>query len=226
MVDFSVAGLLKTILAQEGITEESEIEPLREVIRSKDIAALPASLKCRDVLIQLAQLTGRASDVLPRLQALKLPKDAQALLTQLEQVIAEVARNAPSATLTIDALDSRGFDYHHGVCFALYLPSIQQEIGRGGYYTIPVDGAEPLPAVGMTLYVTRFLRAELKGFSRPTRAYIPHGTDYAASADLRAKGYATVHGCAAVKDVIKEAKRLGCEVLLQDGRLVGIEAGK
>jgi ATP phosphoribosyltransferase regulatory subunit len=224
VVDFSVAGLLKCLLQQENITDETTIEAIREQVRSKDVSSLPATLACKETLITLTQTCGAAASVLPTLKALKLPEEAKSLLAQLEAVIVRVAENMPHITLTIDALDSRGFDYHYGVCFALYLPSIQQEIGRGGYYTIPTENGDALPAVGVTLYVTRLLKAELTGYTKPTRVYIPYSVNYKSSAEVRERGYSTVYGTENCTDVKAEAKHLGCELILQDGALVGIEA--
>ncbi len=223
VVDFSIAGLLTCILQDVGITEETQIETIRTAVRSKDTTSLPASLPCRDTLISLVQHTGTAAQALPILQALDLPETARTLLTQLENVIRRVATNIPNVTLTIDTLDSRGFDYHYGVYFALYLPSIQQEIGRGGYYTIPTENNENLPAVGVTLYVTRLLRAQLSGYTKPQRVYIPHAVNYKDSVNLRAQGYSTVYGTESCTDIKAEAKHLGCELILQDGMLISIE---
>lgn len=211
VVDLSLAGLLRAVLAEEGITDEAQIAQLRECVRSKDVAGLPTDLRCRGTLESLIHVTGDARTCLPRLQALPLPRVCLESLAHAAQVVEALHACAPHASVTVDLLDSRGFDYHQGLCFAFYLPSISQEIGRGGVYSIPLQDGSMMPATGMSLYVTRLLRAQLPHFSRPQRVYVPHGTPYEHSATVRAQGFSTVHGTEGA-DVSAQARALDCEL--------------
>jgi len=185
---------------------------IRTHVRSKDISGLPANLPCIDILSQLTTHVGNVAHVLPVLQQLPLPLKAKALVENLAQIVQHVAMHAPQATLTIDALDSRGFDYHHGVCYAFYLPAIQQEIGRGGFYTITREDGSTLPAAGSTLYVTRLRLAHI-GYQRMMRVYIPADVSITHSRTLREQGYATVHGNATGQEALSDAKRLGLDAI-------------
>ena len=213
VVDFSIAGLLLTILEDAGITDEKIIETIREQVRSKDISGLNADMPCRALLQKLTSYVGNAAQVLPKILALALPAKAMELVHKLQHVISQIEANGSRATLTIDALDSRGFDYHHGVCFAFYLPATQQEIGRGGFYTFTREDGVTLPAAGATLYVTRLRTAPVTGWIRPERIYIPADLSITQSSALRAQGYATIHGNATGQDAIDDAKRLRLEAI-------------
>jgi ATP phosphoribosyltransferase regulatory subunit len=213
VVDFSVAGLLVSILEDAGITDIATIDAIREQVRSKDISHLPDNLPCKALLQKLTSLVGSAEHVLPKIHALTLPASSRRLVDMLQHVIAQLVANNTRATLTIDALDSRGFDYHHGVCFAFYLPVIQQEIGRGGFYSFTREDGVVLPAAGATLYVTRLRAAPITGWKRPLRVYIPADLSITQSQSVRAQGHATIHGKATGQHAIEDAKRLGLDAI-------------
>jgi ATP phosphoribosyltransferase regulatory subunit len=57
--------------------------------------------------------------------------------------------------LTVDPLETRGFDYHEGVGFALFARGAAGELGRGGRYRLPSGEA----GAGATLYLERVVDA-------------------------------------------------------------------
>ena len=103
-----------------------------------------------------AQLSGNADKVLDRLSALTLDDAAKAQITDLKAVLDGV-RDAADAlsfdgvAFTIDPLETKGFEYHHGVTFTLFANGLNGEIGRGGRYLLDQGGATA--AAGFTLYM-------------------------------------------------------------------------
>ncbi len=120
--------------------------------------------------------------------------------------------------LTIDPVEFRGFRYHTGVSVSIYAPGRHEELGRGGRYIC----GEAEPATGLTLFPDAVLRAAPARSAR-ARVFVPHGADAAVTADLRARGYATVAALEATADARAEARRLGCSHILDQGALTALD---
>ena len=74
--------------------------------------------------------------------------------------------------MTIDPLETRGFDYHHGIGFAIFAPGVRGELGRGGRYRTSAIGGDAEESTGVTLYLERVLRA-IPALVPETRLYVP-----------------------------------------------------
>ena len=71
----------------------------------------------------------------------------------------------------------------------------------------------------MTLYMDTVLRAMPKPELEP-RLYLPPETSLAEGQRLRDEGYITVAGFGETKDHSAEANRLGCTLVLSDGKVI------
>ncbi len=106
----------------------------------------------------MMDMMGAARDVLPKLKALNLPGKAGAdidLLDRAAQGLHEALAvyGLSQITLTIDPLETRGFEYQTGVSFTLFAKGARGELGRGGRYSA---GGES--ATGFTFYMDSILR--------------------------------------------------------------------
>lgn len=72
--------------------------------------------------------------------------------TAIEELTAVVAKHG--GRVVCDWLESAGFGFQTGLCFALFVPGIAAEIGRGGVYKTAVGQED---AAGFSLYVEPLL---------------------------------------------------------------------
>ncbi|MBX2834825.1 MAG: ATP phosphoribosyltransferase regulatory subunit [Micavibrio sp.] len=105
-----------------------------------------------------AQLAGVADVSLKALDSLNLPDHAVRHLARLKDVIAGVrgaleALHLASVNITIDPLETKGFEYHKCVVFTLFAQNIRGELGRGGRYNIGGDSEDNETANGFTIYM-------------------------------------------------------------------------
>lgn len=208
-VDLAMPTLVGEIVAELGGGED-----LKEAIDYRDVAAaLAAKSGPAKLLARLIEAVGPAGEALARLKALDLPPKAALLRERLAQVLALLERAAPDLKLTIDPVESRGFDYQIGLAFTLFARGHSGEIGRGGRYR-----ANGESAVGATLFMDTVLEAAPE-LPSPRRLFAPLGTDAAQAERLRAEGWVTLAGLSPVEDPIAEARRMGCSHALVDGVL-------
>ena len=148
----------------------------------------------------------------------KLPKEAMAMLKQLMDVAKRIGTAMPEAVVTTDPLEQRGFDYHHGIGFAIFAPGIRGELGRGGRYRTATVGGKGEESTGVTLYLERVLRAAPSPKSRDT-VYIPVDAGIETLVEQVQRGNAALLGDTAgnQKAQRKEALALGCSHWLVDG---------
>ncbi|MBB3174303.1 ATP phosphoribosyltransferase regulatory subunit [Endobacter medicaginis] len=169
------------------------------------------------VLGDLLLSAGPVPRALAMLMAAPLAGEARRLAERLEASVQAIRARLPLATLTLDPVDFRGWQYHTGVSVTVYAG--REQVGRGGQY---VGGADE-PACGLTLRPEALLRAAPARPARP-RVWVPASAIGQAEA-LRAQGFVTIAGfdsgaaCSdAPGDDIAEAARLGCTHILRDGQ--------
>ena len=182
-------------------------------LRRRDGAALRAldgpAIAPLDALLAA---TGAAAPAVARLARAELPTPARVLADRLCEVVELVAAEAPKLALTVDPVESRGFEYHTGVSFTLFARGQRGELGSGGRYRIASDE----PATGFTMFIGALLRAlpETPGMKR---VFLPVGAPRGAAARLRAEGWAVLQALMPEPDPADEARRLGCGHVWADG---------
>ncbi len=137
-LDLSHAGILTGILADQNLDKEA-IENLYALLQTKDRPRLSKWADClpaktAQALMALTELNGPCAEVLAKAKKV-LPKHAaidQALI-DLESLVAAVS-SSTGLELSIDLADLRGYQYHSGVMFAVYVEKLPQPIARGGRY--------------------------------------------------------------------------------------------
>jgi len=155
-LDLSHAGILTGILADQKLDKEA-IESLYGLLQSKDrprlrqwAASLP--VKTSKALMALTELNGPCAEVLAKAKK-ALPKHAaiDQALTDLKRLIAAVSASS-GLELNIDLADLRGYQYHSGVMFAVYVDKLPQPIARGGRYDhVGQAFGRSRPATGFSL---------------------------------------------------------------------------
>jgi ATP phosphoribosyltransferase regulatory subunit len=193
---------------------------VRRALDHKDAAALKAAAgKAAPLLGDLLKAAGESAKSLKVLAALDLPKDAAAERARLGAVVGRLKSAVPGLGVTIDPVENRGFEYHTGISFTFFTPTVRGELGRGGRYRTDNGGGEE--ATGFTLYTDTVLQA-VPGAAPAKRIYLPEGADPAVARGLREQGWVTVAALAPAKDKRAEAKRLGCGHLLENGKPIAL----
>lgn len=114
-----------------------------------------AAREAGHALVELARCHGPVPEVMARARTLLDGRpEALAIIDRLEKVASSprLARHLGRFELDLDLADVRGFRYHTGLSFAVYVEGLAQAIGRGGRY----DGVGAVfgrarPATGFSL---------------------------------------------------------------------------
>ena len=155
-LDLSHAGILTGILADQKLDKEA-IENLYALLQTKDRPRLSKWAEClpantAQALMALTELNGPCAEVLAKAKKV-LPKHAaidQALI-DLESLVVAVSSSS-GLELSIDLADLRGYQYHSGVMFAVYVEKLPQPIARGGRYDhVGQAFGRSRPATGFSL---------------------------------------------------------------------------
>ncbi len=206
-IDLSLPTLVPAILDANGVWESRQELMLALAHRDAGAARTLGGVAA-PVLEALLAAAGPLERALAKLSTLAMPAHAAVERDRLARVAALLAKTAPGLILTVDPVESRGFEYYSGLAFTLFARHPGIELGRGGRY---MSGGEP--ATGLTLdldAVQTVAPARVRG----RRVYVPLGTAASASAEARAAGWITVAGFETVTDAAAEARRLGCDHVL------------
>ncbi|MDI2091524.1 ATP phosphoribosyltransferase regulatory subunit [Commensalibacter oyaizuii] len=212
--------LMMPQLAQAIIQTESfdyvQTKRLMRALDRKDVAAVQQyGGSSAGVLTTMLQAAGPADRAVEMLKGLDLSLDVQPILERLLTAVEAVKRQSPNVQLTIDPVEFRGWDYHTGLCVSVYVHGISGEVGRGGRY-LSNNGE---PACGLTLRPDILLQLVDYDESRVQRVFVPFGLTMNQVRFLRQEGYVIVMGLCADDDHIREARRLNCSYVYQDGHL-------
>ena len=210
-VDLTMPPLISTLLEESGMLGGHRTR-LAFALDRKDAASVAEhGGVLAQALIDLLLAAGPAERALAALAAAPLTPKARSFAERLAATVEAIRVQAPGLKLTVDPVEFRGLKYHTGVCFTVYAPGHNEELGRGGRY-ICGDGEA---ATGLTLYPDAVLRAAPRQQAL-SRVYVPFGED---GAILRAQGHVTVSGLDKVADPRGEAERLACGHVVIGGTL-------
>ena len=191
---------------------------LRAALDRKDADAVASEGGAiADALGGLLAATGPARGALMLLTSVELPAAVVPQRARLVAVAEALIEAIPDLHLTIDPVENRGFEYHSGVGFTLFAAGVRGELGRGGRYV--AGGARQEPAIGFSLYMDSLLRA-VPPPPPERRLFLPHATPVEIRRRLGGEGWVTVAGLDPVADPAAEARRLGCQHLLDGDKIV------
>lgn len=206
-VDINLSGLLSRLCPEAQDAPELQ-QAIREAVTHRESASIrKLPLAQASLIAELIETAGTAEKSLATLERC-IPSE----VPSLRQLISRVRESCPHTGITLDPLESRGFDYHQGISFSLFAQGLRHELGRGGRYEV---GGET--ATGFTLYVTHLL--DLLPPPPPSKTILlPLRTSAEQSRALRAEGWVTVG--AMTENPESEAKQLSIPALWQNGRIV------
>jgi len=155
-LDIGHIGIYDALFSNAGLDPELESQMFDALQRKSgpDIERLSASLpeKVAERLGQLASLHG-ASDVLATARSL-FPDEPEVLtaLDELDAVLAGVQGAFPDVGVYVDLTELRGFRYHTGLVFAVYLEGRGSAVAKGGRYdNIGAVFGRDRPATGFAI---------------------------------------------------------------------------
>ena len=174
--DREVIGLLASSLTTAGLSElhldlghmgvyralasaarlDGDDSALFDALRTKDVPAVSALTRTlpaawRDAFLALPELYGPADEVIANARA-RLP-DVPSIANALASLEALARTAAPLvAALHVDLADLRGYHYHNGAIFAVFVAGESNAIAKGGRYDgIGKAFGRARPATGFTL---------------------------------------------------------------------------
>jgi ATP phosphoribosyltransferase regulatory subunit len=116
-------------------------------------------------------------------------QDVQQALADLTAIADGLAVRFPSLPISFDLAELRGYNYHTGVIFAAFIPSIGREIARGGRYdNIGSAFGRARPATGFSADLKLLASLSKKTCIKPARQLIfaPCNDDAALTEKIRA----------------------------------------
>jgi ATP phosphoribosyltransferase regulatory subunit len=155
-MDLGHVGIYRGLAKAAGLSGEAE-QRLFDALQRKamdEIAEQTAALDpaLAGMLRALARLCG-GREVLDqaRMVLAAAPAEVQAALETLTAIADQLAARYPGVPLYFDLGELRGYHYHTGVVFAVFVPGVGQSIAQGGRYDdIGADFGRARPATGFS----------------------------------------------------------------------------
>ncbi|MCP5365156.1 MAG: ATP phosphoribosyltransferase regulatory subunit [Hyphomicrobiales bacterium] len=215
-IDLGLPTLVAAILENRHIAQ-SVLVRLATALDRKDVSevkALSPSLgtETSALLADLLSTIGPADAALKVLHKAPLSPPAARLREDLVAIVDGLERVNSAFTVTVDCVESRGFEYHSGVTFTVFARGVIGELGRGGRYQ--TDAKEN--ATGFSLFMDSVMRA-VPAPPPERRLLLPPGTAAGVARQWRADGWITIAGMDDHTAPDQESVRLGCSHVLIDG---------
>jgi ATP phosphoribosyltransferase regulatory subunit len=184
-LDLCHVGVLRALLESDDLAKKHEAQ-LFSLLESKDLPALDLLTRdfspiVRQALLDLPNLYGdatviqRARELLPKLSGISTALDELEALVKL----------ALNAHVSIDLADLRGYHYHSGVMFSVFVPGLPNAVARGGRYDHVGEAfGRARPATGFSLDLRELARL-MPSAERKNAIFAPWSQD----AKLRQKIY-------------------------------------
>ena len=219
-IDLGVPRLL------EAIAGEKPDEALVQAVAAKDhMLVRQYGGKLADILTLLLDVPMLPLEKLDQEVAViskGLVPEAGSLVADLLKVAALIRSASPQVSVTLDPLESRGFDYHHGIGFSIFAPGIRGELGRGGRYRTTTVNGNGEDSTGVTLYLERVMRA-LPQRQDINAVYVPFSAGLETVVRLVEAGEICRFGTLNASDSKtrkEEAAAMGCRRIFHDGDVI------
>lgn len=140
-LDMGHVGIYSEICAYLGLNADQR-EHLTDMLERKSIPEIAAWVvqkgfddKQAHIVKKLPELNG-STDVLDEASVLfaGLGQKVEGTLMYWRELVERLVQNFPDVDLHIDFAELRGYAYHTGIMFQLYLPTMKREVIRGGRY--------------------------------------------------------------------------------------------
>tara|TARA_R110002167_G_scaffold6671_5_gene31379 strand:- start:1477 stop:2682 length:1206 start_codon:yes stop_codon:yes gene_type:complete len=226
-LDLGHVGIYRVLANKAALSADDQAE-LFALLQKKSLTELDALLaklsltdQCCNAFRLLSSLNG-GEDTIAKARQLLLPDypEMAPVLGDLELIAAAISQRFPAVSLYFDLGELRGYNYHTGVVFAVYIPSYGQPLAKGGRYDeIGKVFGRARPATGFSgdLKVLAELAVDHARSGRSILA--PVGVDTTLQvkiAELRQQGERVVQALPAAKTILTE---MNCdrELILRDG---------
>ena len=229
-MDLGHVGIYRGLARAAGLSGDAE-QRLFDALQRKamdEISALTADVEpaLASMLRALARLCGgRETLDAARSSLAGAPAAVLESLDDLVRIADQLAVRYPDLPLYFDLGELRGYHYHTGVVFAVFVPGVGQSIAQGGRYDdIGADFGRARPATGFSTDLKTLVSLGNAELAAPrVGIWAPHSTDPAlwqAICRLRAQGDRVVQALDGQRD--DAALSAGCDrqLLMQDGSWV------
>lgn len=136
-LDLGHVGIFRS-LAEQAALSQPQIDVLRDQLVRKSLPEWADSMNTlaaewRDQLLPLPQMFGDAS-VLTQARRLWSQAAITDALHDLQAVVSALAMSHPQVKVSLDLADVRGYHYHTGLTFSVYVPGEARSVAKGGRY--------------------------------------------------------------------------------------------
>ncbi|MCQ2030106.1 ATP phosphoribosyltransferase regulatory subunit [Stutzerimonas zhaodongensis] len=185
-MDLGHVGIYRGLARAAGLSGRVE-QQLFDALQRKamdEIAALTGDVEpaLAQMLRALARLCGgREALEEARQQLAGAPGEVLESLEGLVQIADQLAARYPALPLYFDLGELRGYHYHTGVVFAVFVPGVGQSIAQGGRYDdIGADFGRARPATGFSTDLKTLVSLGNAELVAPVvGVWAPHGDDQA-----------------------------------------------
>ncbi len=140
-LDLGHVGIFTEVSAELGLNELDQ-EILSDMLERKSIPEIEAWVVEKRLTDTHATIIRTLPDLNGSLEVLdqanelfnNLGERIKVILANLSDLIQRVQQAFPAIAINLDFSELRGYAYHTGFIFQLYLPSVQRELIRGGRY--------------------------------------------------------------------------------------------
>ncbi len=208
-IDFTIPSLTGMILDNLGLTKDKK-NSLLKALNKKDVKLISELVGKKS-----KELTALADPQvnIAKLEKLKLPKKAAALIKRLKELVNIFEQK--NVSISIDLIESAKFIYHTGIGFSIFSANAREELGRGGRYII----GNNTDAVGFTLYVNEIYRILEHSKTKEKILAAPNACMDKIE-ELRSAGKIVINSLAAKSKLSQEAKSLSCDYILDGTKLI------
>jgi len=224
-IDLTMPLLVPAICRGLGLDEKIS-KAVRHALNAKDIGELEnLDGDIGDISRQLLSASGAADKAMAIMSKLTLPGPAQEIFDELKTLLARLKDVAPELAVTVDPGEYTGFEFQTGIGFSFFAQGGRGELGRGGRYLVEGTGKEQKsasePATGFSLYLDSLMRV-LPDMAEIKYIYCPYNMNIPDVNKLRREGYRTICGLEPDKNETAEAKRLKCQYIWQNDKVIVI----
>ena len=229
-MDLGHVGIYRGLARAAGLSGSVE-QQLFDALQRKamdEIAVLTGDVEpsLAKMLRALARLCGgREALDDAREQLSGAPAEVRESLGGLAQIADQLAARYPHLPLYFDLGELRGYHYHTGVVFAVFVPGVGQSIAQGGRYDdIGADFGRARPATGFSTDLKTLVSLGNAELVAPVvGVWAPHGADqslWQAISRLRGQGERVVQALDGQQE--GAALGVGCDrqLMFQDGSWV------
>ncbi len=163
-VDLADAQIVRSLLAGAPVMAE-QLTQIHAALAAKDVSSLreltasfPAAQ--REALVQLVGLYGDEQVLIDAEKTLYLGHNLNSLLSNLKWLADQLKAAHPALKISFDLADARGYAYYTGSRFAVYSPSANDAVARGGRYDeVGAVFGRNRPAAGFSLDIKDLVAA-------------------------------------------------------------------